>query len=100
MDVNIKVAVRCRPMSNSEIKRGCESVVKIADKTVSIKAKNAKDSETKTFTFDFCYYTDTTQAQVYTDLGKNVVQQGLDGYNGTVFACKCIFDVWSDGWLI
>jgi hypothetical protein len=88
METNIKVAVRCRPMSNSETKRGCESVITIKDKTVSIKAKNAKESESKTFTFDHCYYTDTTQAQVFADLGKNVVYQGLDGYNGTIFACK------------
>jgi hypothetical protein len=88
MDVNIKVAVRCRPMSSSEAKRGCESVIKISGKSVCIKAKNAKESEEKSFTFDHCYYSDTTQAQVYEDLGKNVVYQGLDGYNGTVFACE------------
>lgn len=77
-------------MSNSEIKRNCESVINIKNNSVSVKAKNAKESEAKSFTFDHCYYTDTTQAQVFDDLGKNVVYQGLDGYNGTVFACKYI----------
>lgn len=86
METNIKVAVRCRPMSSSETKRGCGSVINIKDNTVSIKAKNAKESEAKSFTFDHCYFTDTTQTQVFNDLGKNVVYQGLDGYNGTIFA--------------
>lgn len=88
MDVNIKVAIRCRPMSGNEIKRGCESVVLIKDNSISVRPKNGKESETKSFTFDHCYYMDTTQDQVYNDLGKSVVYQGLDGYNGTVFACE------------
>lgn len=88
METNIKVAVRCRPMSNSEVKRGCDSVIQMKDNTVTINAKNAKEAEAKSFTFDHCYYTDTTQAQVFDDLGKNVVYQGIDGFNGTVFACK------------
>lgn len=77
-------------MSSSETKRGCTNVIKMSENTVSIKAKNAKDSEEKTFTFDHCYFSDTTQTQVFDDLGKNVVYQGLDGYNGTVFACKLV----------
>lgn len=86
MDVNIKVAVRCRPMSSSEMKKGCGSVVTMKDNSVSIKPKDAAESETKTFTFDHCYFAEATQEQVYQDLGKNVVYQGLDGYNGTIFA--------------
>jgi hypothetical protein len=38
------------------------------------------------FTFDYCYYTDTTQDQVYNDIGAPVINQALDGFNGTIFA--------------
>jgi DNA replication protein DnaC len=84
MDVNIKVAVRCRPLSNSEIARGCRNVVNIQDRTVRISA--SENEEEKTFTYDHCYYIDSTQEQVYNDLGRNIVSQGLEGYNGTIFA--------------
>ena len=45
-----------------------------------------KADDSREFTFDHSYFTDTTQEQVYTDLGKKVVTQALDGYNGTIFA--------------
>lgn len=73
-------------MSNSEVARGCENVITMDNNNVSIKSKNAKDAELKTFTFDHCYNIDSTQDQVFNDLGRNVVIQGLDGYNGTIFA--------------
>jgi hypothetical protein len=84
MDVNIKVAVRCRPLSSKETARGCRSIVNITDKEVRIMGTDS--DEEKTFTYDHCYFTDSTQEQVYDDLGRSVVTQGLEGYNGTIFA--------------
>ncbi|KUF86480.1 cAMP-dependent protein kinase catalytic subunit [Phytophthora nicotianae] len=43
-------------------------------------------SEKKQYTFDFAYYTESTQAQVYGDIAKPLVDQALQGYNGTIFA--------------
>jgi len=43
-------------------------------------------TEGKSFTFDHCYDVDSTQEQVYSDLGGPIVMQALDGYNGTLFA--------------
>ena len=71
MDVNIKVAVRCRPLSTKENARGCRSIVNITDKVVKIVAPDSNHDE-KTFTYDHCYYTDSTQEQVYEDLGKKI----------------------------
>ena len=88
METNIKVAIRCRPLSDSENKRGCHSVIDIKGNTITVKAKNAKEAEAKSFTFDHCYAAETPQTQIFSDLGRNVVHQGLDGFNGTVFACK------------
>ena len=85
MDLNIKVAVRCRPMSSKELTRGCQSIVQITPKTIDIKATESSH-EDKSFTFDHCYDDKSTQQQVYHDLGKSVVTQSLEGFNGTIFA--------------
>lgn len=85
MDVNIRVAVRCRPLSGKEIARGCHNIVEISDKAVKVFSADSAE-EPKTFTYDHCYDISSTQEQVYEDLGKNIVSQGLEGYNGTIFA--------------
>lgn len=72
-------------MSEKENARGCKNIVEMNDKTVKIFSSDNND-EPKTFSYDHCYYIDSTQEQVYEDLGKNIVSQGLEGYNGTIFA--------------
>lgn len=39
-----------------------------------------------TFNFDFAYFWDSTQEQVYKDLGKPILDGALRGFNGTIFA--------------
>lgn len=85
MDINVKVAVRCRPMSSKEVARGCASIVTIAGKSVTVKGAERNEEE-KTFTFDFAYDEKVSQGRVYEDLGHPVVAQALDGFNGTIFA--------------
>ena len=82
--VNVKVAVRCRPLSRRERERGALEIVSIEDgKTVFIEApKDADKDKKKQFTFDHSYFTDTTQQQVYDDIAKPIVDQLLQGYNG------------------
>jgi len=84
-DLNVKVAVRCRPMSSKETARGCGNIISIQPTSVHIKAVDAQH-EDKDFTFDHCYGSDSIQSQVYNDLGKPIVSQALDGFNGTIFA--------------
>ena len=91
MDVNVKVAVRCRPMSQKEIARGCKEIVKVdsINRTVHIDetlSQQDSKSASRDFSFDHCYSTDSTQQQVYDDLGKPIVTQAIDGFNGTIFA--------------
>ena len=87
--MNVQVAVRCRPLSSKEISRGCSEIVEMTDKTVSITAPpgaRVDGDREKSFTFDFCYFTDSKQDQVYQDLGLSVVMKALDGFNSTIFA--------------
>eukprot|EP00428_Durinskia_dybowskii_P064440 CAMPEP_0170383522 /NCGR_PEP_ID=MMETSP0117_2-20130122/15518_1 /TAXON_ID=400756 /ORGANISM="Durinskia baltica, Strain CSIRO CS-38" /LENGTH=775 /DNA_ID=CAMNT_0010639227 /DNA_START=54 /DNA_END=2381 /DNA_ORIENTATION=+ len=86
MDLNVKVAVRCRPMSSKEIGKGCKNIISIANQSiVHIEAVDSQH-ENKYFTFDHCYGEDSLQETVYNDLGKPIVTQALDGFNGTIFA--------------
>lgn len=99
-DVNVKVAVRCRPMSSRETQMGAREIVQVLDgSTVVISPTADNDAslasalettgtalEKKQYTFDFAYYAESTQAQVYEDVAKPLVDQALQGYNGTIFA--------------
>jgi hypothetical protein len=91
METNVLVAVRCRPMSTREKERGCGSIITTpSNKSVHIAAPRndggGHERSDRDFTFDHCYFTDTTQELVYTDIGSPVVGQALDGFNCTIFA--------------
>ena len=85
MDENVKVAVRCRPLSRKEVDRGCSSIVDIVGKSIKVRGSDSRQEE-KTFTFDYVYGADSIQQTVYHELGRPVVTQALDGFNGTIFA--------------
>jgi kinesin family protein 1/kinesin family protein 3/17 len=85
MDENVKVAVRCRPLSRKEVDRGCSSIVDIVGKSIKVRGSDSRQEE-KTFTFDYVYGVDSIQQTVYHELGRPVVTQALDGFNGTIFA--------------
>jgi protein tyrosine phosphatase (PTP) superfamily phosphohydrolase (DUF442 family) len=38
------------------------------------------------FAFDHCYGTDTEQPEVFADLGTEMLNKALEGFNGTIFA--------------
>ena len=90
METNVKVAVRCRPLSRKEMDRGCTSIIKINDNSVHIDTPPEDNSSTgkvaRDFKFDHSYDINSTQEQVYVDLGGPVVAQALDGFNCTIFA--------------
>lgn len=85
MNMNVRVAVRCRPMNSKETARGYSSVVTMTDQTVTVIPQET-GQEKKEFRFDHCYFIESTQDQVYQDLGAPVVSQALEGFNGTIFA--------------
>ncbi|KAF1786543.1 Kinesin-like protein [Phytophthora cactorum] len=80
---------------------GCTGIVQVLDGTTVVihptadaqasassspASETSDTSEKKQYTFDFAYYTESTQAQVYGDIAKPLVDQALQGYNGTIFA--------------
>lgn len=72
-------------MSRRETERGCTTIVDINGKSITIHGTEARQEE-KSFTFDYVYDQNSTQQGVYADLGRPIVTQALDGFNGTIFA--------------
>lgn len=56
-------------------------------KSVSVKKVDAEDgAEMKTFTFDFIYPPDSKQIDVFNECAKPIVDDVVNGFNGTIFA--------------
>ena len=72
---SVKVAVRIRPRKKDEL----DSVLQIMDNTIMVKNKKQR------FTYDKVYTDDSTQEDIF-DIGKQVVQNAINGYNSCVFA--------------
>eukprot|EP00736_Rhodelphis_marinus_P010133 Rmarinus@m.16897 len=90
--VNVKVAVRVRPLISLETDAKQQSIVHSEDgKTVWIDrleynvVEEGKTTQTS-FTYDYCYGRDTPQESIYKDIGHPTLQRALEGYNGTIFA--------------
>lgn len=82
MKGKIRVFARCRPMSNSETERGCESCVNFVDE-YSLELETPRGL--KPFSYDQVFSPASSQDQVFEDT-KNLLQSAMDGYNVCIFA--------------
>eukprot|EP00049_Salpingoeca_infusionum_P002080 m.53909 g.53909 ORF g.53909 m.53909 type:complete len:1163 (-) comp11376_c0_seq3:388-3876(-) len=86
-DETVKVIVRCRPMNSREKGLNCKVVVDINTKLGQVKLRKPGSSEApKPFTFDGAYGMDSNSKIIYEDMGFPLIENVLDGYNGTIFA--------------
>ncbi|CAK5066836.1 unnamed protein product [Meloidogyne enterolobii] len=74
MAESVRVIVRCRPLNERELQ--LNSTCALIDGT----------NPPKLFTFDSVYYLDATAEQIYNDIVYPLVENVIEGYNGTVFA--------------
>ena len=79
----IRVYARVRPLSETEIARGCKNVMHIPDDS-SIQIDMGKKGKRK-FEFDVVFQDDTLQTKVFEDT-KRLVQSAIDGFNVCIFA--------------
>ncbi|KAI4473320.1 hypothetical protein M0802_016185 [Mischocyttarus mexicanus] len=90
MSESVKVAVRCRPMSNREQQQGCRNVVTIDRLTKCCTLENPSSTNGlpggKVYQFDATFGAEASTELVYEDVGSVIVEAVLHGYNGTVFA--------------
>ena len=77
----VKVAIRCRPMTETEMLNQDESVVDINGKEITL-LKPEEDQ--KLFTFDNVFGEDSSQVEVYDQCARRIVQNVMVGYNGTI----------------
>ncbi|CAF3201396.1 unnamed protein product [Rotaria socialis] len=86
---NVKVVVRCRPMSNKELDNDHQEIVYVTETTGTIDVRpphNANDDGGKTFTFDYVFGPNSKQVDIYNLVARPIVDAVLEGYNGTIFA--------------
>ena len=86
---NVRVVVRVRPLNKKEQEKGCREVVLIHQPDCIIEIKNPAvegEKEGKSFTFDGVFPGDTPQAELYNQVARPIVENVIEGYNGTIFA--------------
>ncbi|GMH66787.1 hypothetical protein TL16_g04507 [Triparma laevis f. inornata] len=81
---NIRVAVRCRPLSKKELGNNEKSIFSIDGGNVCL--KNPATGETQKFNFDGIFPDDSKQTEIWDWLGQPLLDKCIEGFNGTVFA--------------
>jgi hypothetical protein len=89
--LNVQVAVRVRPFNNREKGLQSKKICEVGEdgRMITLVDLHASDNDPlkqRNFTFDHVYDWDSTQEQVYAELGIPIVEKALSGYNGTIFA--------------
>ena len=114
-DDNVRVAVRCRPLSSKEITEGNCAVVQVdqlrGQITVHLPNPGRSRERNRSFTFDSVFGFEAKQMDIYNETARPIVDFVLEGYNGTrsaETACMHInlsttydrynFCLWSDGY--
>ena len=89
-DCNIKVVCRIRPFNNKEISIGEESCINVDNNrnlTIKIKAESKNSKETNfPFAFDRIFDSNSTQREIFDEVGSSVIDSVMNGYNGTMMA--------------
>lgn len=84
----VKVAVRCRPMSEKEKDKGFGEIVTVVPERGEIVVQNQKDKreQERTFSFDMTFQPGCLQENVFKQAALPIIESVLAGYNGTIFA--------------
>ncbi|CAN0866600.1 Kinesin-like protein KIN-14S, partial [Linum grandiflorum] len=77
---NIRVFCRCRPINQSELQKGSNSVVEFDSSQDNELQILSSDSSKKQFKFDHVFKPDDSQEAVFAET-KPIVTSVLDGYN-------------------
>ncbi len=84
----IQVVVRCRPFNRKENEEGRTSIISMDLELNQITIRNPEDEtlQPKPFTFDGVYDENTIQRNFYEESCSSLVENVLEGFNGTIFA--------------
>ena len=82
----VRVCIRCRPMNATEQQQGHSQAVETTPRGEIFVQKPFTNEAPKQFTFDMCYDNRATQEEIYANTAAPIIQNVLEGYNGTIFA--------------
>ncbi|XP_059094614.1 kinesin-like protein KIF3A [Tigriopus californicus] len=94
-DDNVKVVVRVRPLNGQEIEEKYAVVVQVDQINGEVRLEPhmsafstsmSRESPAKVFAFDNVFGPDSTQLDVYNRVARPIVENVIQGYNGTIFA--------------
>uniref|UniRef100_A0AC34QTC9 Kinesin-like protein n=1 Tax=Panagrolaimus sp. JU765 TaxID=591449 RepID=A0AC34QTC9_9BILA len=85
MAESVRVICRCRPFNQREIALNSRVCVEMESSIGQVTLLH-EEAPPKLFTFDGAYYMDSTAEQIYNDIVYPLVENVIEGYNGTVFA--------------
>ncbi len=89
---NIKVVIRCRPLSSTELSNSNKKIVDMDRRLCEVRVRNPASSGAeppRVFTLDSVYDESLGQADVYEETCRPIVSNVIQGYNGTIFAYGC-----------
>ena len=82
---NVKVVVRLRPLNSKELDSKYKMITKVNTIDGTIKVEQPKkDASAMCFTFDKVFPLDVKQVDVYNRVARSIVNNVLEGYNGTL----------------
>ena len=82
----VRVVIRCRPLSKKEVNEGRQKVVSMDKENGEINVQKSPEELPKRFTFDCVYPEDTHQEDLFAESAFPILENILEGYNGTIFA--------------
>ena len=85
---NIKVGVRCRPLSNTEKGLNESEIVQFSGNSICVTnpMPAAGEEPDHIFAYDHLYAQDSESESVFTDMAQPLVEGLFEGFNGTIFA--------------
>ncbi|XP_074354143.1 kinesin-like protein KIN-5D [Apium graveolens] len=86
--VNVQVVLRCRPLSNEEMKAKTPVAVSCNElkRDVTVFQNTGTKQINKTFVFDKVFDSNCKQKDLYDQVVAPIVNEALEGYNCTIFA--------------
>jgi len=83
----IRVFCRMRPLSSSELARGCVSVCEFSSSQTTVKIQDPNQSKRppKVYEFDSVFSPSCSQEDVFEDVN-HLIQSAIDGFNVCIFA--------------
>jgi hypothetical protein len=85
---NIKVGVRCRPLSKTELSENEQEIVQFSATSVCLTNPRPADGEEgeHIYAYDHVYTQDSETHAVFTDMAQPLCEGLFEGFNGTLFA--------------